>query len=791
MNSMKKLILLLTVLRFSQVGFSQNQWYSTTIYVLHDKDSLKGDYVVTPTNNSISFLKTGSFTEGIIHIDSIQGENRIHIYCENFNDTAITINETITRLHIKPTPLLELNEITIKGHKPFFTQTNEGLVMNIEGTQLAQAGTSTNAISRLPGIQLSGNKINVFGKGEAILYIDGKQSTYERAMSIPSHHIKQIALITEPSAKYDAKTQVIINILLKDLYTKDSEIMLTHHSTLARHFMHWNDLNVLLKKSKLMLDAGYSLNGGVDWMNNSYTNTFVTSNGTYTNKGWYEENTRLLHLSSYRIGTSYRITERTNASLQYNGLYNPYQLGIASNVTTQKPGGERFDIDVKNNGTTLNVNHSVNFNLNHLLDTNNSSLFIGAQYNNFENKLYDQINEKITINTQPSIANRINDGLNTIKLYVAQADLVKHLSKSQRYETGFKYSFIENTGAIDFMSKTEGENNWINFPEFANRNKYHEQVLAGYFLYKKYWAKWHITTGLRTEYTAALGQSNKFEQPIIDSNYINIFPSTSLKHIWNLKWSSVLSYAHKISRPLYQDLDPFVWYIDSLTSIQGNSALIPELQHCFNLNTHFTNYTFRLSYVYTKNAIKSVMFNNSVSENSVVFTKVNIASYHIYQAALELPYAHKQLNGYMSLAVNFNQFIDPRPAYTINQIQPQIYCYSFTQFDLKKWGAIEISGEYYGKGSDGITQLMPYYYMNLGYAKQLLKQTLTITLSANDVFKTAVFRGERTIGTISSAYNQRYNIRFFRIALAYTPKLRKFDFNHKNIGESEFNRIKQ
>ena len=106
-----------------------------------------------------------------------------------------------------------LGEVVVKGHVPQFQMGNEGLVTNVENTLLSQLGTACDVLKHVPGIIAKDNQYEVFGKGTPIIYINGrKMRNYRELEQLKSTDIKNIELITNPGAKYDATVGAIVKI---------------------------------------------------------------------------------------------------------------------------------------------------------------------------------------------------------------------------------------------------------------------------------------------------------------------------------------------------------------------------------------------------------------------------------------------------------------------------------------------------------------------------------------------------------------------------------------------------
>ncbi len=780
-------------------ALSSAQAYSIKGRVINGRDSAtRGSLVITDARTK-SLVRIAEYENGRFELNDISAsETDILISADGGTDTTVHVknstNDPIVDLGvILLKSVKQLDEVAVAARTPLFQRTADGSRINVANTMLATSTGTSELLSKIPGISVAGNKVNVFGKGEAMICINGKQVAYERFLSLPVHDIKSIEVITNPSAKYDARGRAVINILLKQ---KDSEGLsgnLTQNATWARHFLNGTVLGLNYRKNKLSLSGDYGINLGKDWNENVYTTSFAQPAGEYRTKGYYRENTKLANVANYRLGMSYDINNKTDVSVQYDGLYALYNLAVENDGDSYTPAGALTSIAMYNNGKTVNRNHAGNINVNRKLDTNGSSFFAGVQYNNFRNILYDQIRERITYPSgNYTSGQRVNDGNNGIDLYIAQFDINKNFKDGGKLEMGGKYSYVANKGSVKFRVRPDGDVDWTEYAQFANGFIYQEYVPAVYALYSGKYGKWDYAAGSRAEQSIVTGFSRKLNTRVIDTGYFNLFPNAKLGYGFNDKWSTMVNYSYRINRPLYQDIDPFVWYIDSLTSIQGNSRLIPEFAHSLEWSVACKSFTIKVGYANTNNAIRSIVRPGTTGINSVVFTKENIEHLHQYTVSADIPIERKHFSSYSTIAWNLNKFVDSRPFFLMKPVSPQLYLYTYNQMDVYKGYKADVRAEYTGSSADGINTREAVYYASAGLSKSYLKNTLSCQLSFNDVFRTAKWNGTKNVGVITSAYNARYNVHYFRVTLNYKiGTLKKINYKNRAVNETEYNRIKK
>ena len=108
---------------------------------------------------------------------------------------------------------MNLQKVVVKGHRKTFEMTNEGLVTQVKGTPLSEAGTANDVMAQVPSVYGSDGKYRVYGKGEALVYVNGRKLTDEGELDrISSKDIASVTLNNNPGAKYDATVKAVIVI---------------------------------------------------------------------------------------------------------------------------------------------------------------------------------------------------------------------------------------------------------------------------------------------------------------------------------------------------------------------------------------------------------------------------------------------------------------------------------------------------------------------------------------------------------------------------------------------------
>ena len=166
-------------------------------------------------NRTDSVFITGTVTkdDGTFTIETEKQDGLLKVTSVGYIETYIDARQGNVGVIVMQPDTQMLGEVVVKGHVPQFQMGNEGLVTNVENTLLSQLGTACDVLKHVPGIIAKDNQYEVFGKRTPIIYINGRKMRNLRELEqLKSTDIKNIELITNPGAKYDATVGAIVKI---------------------------------------------------------------------------------------------------------------------------------------------------------------------------------------------------------------------------------------------------------------------------------------------------------------------------------------------------------------------------------------------------------------------------------------------------------------------------------------------------------------------------------------------------------------------------------------------------
>jgi len=173
----------------------------------------------TVTDQEGNFQLSAPFGEYALQVTSVGYKS---FKSERFSLSAETATKTFPAVAVEEDVEI-LNEVEVTALRPQITMEADKMVVSVEGTAMAQGSTAFEVLEKSPGVFVDqdGN-IQLNGRNNVRILVDGRPTymsaqdlrTFLQGMS--ADNIKQIELVSNPSAKYDAEGQAgVIDIKLK------------------------------------------------------------------------------------------------------------------------------------------------------------------------------------------------------------------------------------------------------------------------------------------------------------------------------------------------------------------------------------------------------------------------------------------------------------------------------------------------------------------------------------------------------------------------------------------------
>ena len=692
-----------------------------------------------------------------------------------------------------------LKEVNVQAMRPTITQEADRMVVSVEGTALAAGNTAFAVLARSPGvfIDAEGN-IQLNGRSGVTVMLDGKL-TYLlardlRAMleSMSAENIKNIEIITNPSAKYDAEgTSGILNINLKkntrqgingSLYAGYTNNFQQYGYTYGGSINHkrgkWN--------SFLNLDAARRVGG----REATFTRIFYgpdrttyfdqVATGNFTAEG----------PPSVRLGTDYSITDRHSIGFMTNYITNhavsdfltDTYIGFSPATPSQYINADNF---TSNTFTSFTSNLHYTGKLDTLGTTFSTDLDYARINNRGEANFYNYFTN-LTLNQQTRDFLYTNTP-NGYTIYSAKVDFTRPLAPGHKLEAGVKTSRVVSDNDFKFYVNNEG----LKLdPQRTNYFNYRESIYAAYLNWNgKLSKRFTLQAGLRAENTQSLGNSYTTGQ-VTGRNYLNFFPSLFLQQQVRENYEVSYSYSRRISRPNYGNLNPFRSYRDPYTYTEGNPYLRPQYTQAFNLNQTFKKvYTLSLYYNYNRDVMAEIPILD-VANATTIYTTGNINdSYNVGLTAVAPLKLAKWWDTQNTSVLSYSKFSTVSTEGPLVNSQVFFMLQSNHTLQLPLDIRLELNLLYRGPAASGLYHMAPMHRVDLAFKRSFMNKKLDLTVNANDLFKGFRYYWTTDIGGNVNEFDQYFRWRSVGATLRYNfSQGQKVDTKRRNNSLEEMNR---
>ncbi|MER2999503.1 outer membrane beta-barrel family protein [Pontibacter populi] len=807
MKNLSHIIILLLIAVLPQAGFSQVNGFLTgvvkdeqgqpvgfaNVALLRAADStvvngttadLEGKYQIISPVKGTYFLRFNFL--GYVQVNAAPFEVTGEEFTKDFGSTILKENTQV------------LQEVVVQGMRPTVVAYADKLVVNVEGTAMAGGSTAYEVLAKSPGVWIDQNgDLKLNGKAgvkvminNKLVYLSGKE-LQNLLQNVSGENIKDLEIVTNPSAKYDAEgASGIININLKK--NKETGLNGSLHSSYQ-----YNELNsytagadINYKKGAWNSFASFDFAERTNLRTNKMKRTFRNHQDSSLDQNLREEGTRTV--PTFRLGSDVDLNQRH--SLGFMADVSVYKTENSIRTLAKMVDGTPENdvlIDALNNGKGQKQNSTVNLHYLGKLDTLGTTLSADLDYvrlysqddASFENRL-----DSLGIPAGFSISRLMYDNPNNYDIYAAKADLTKAIGKAGKLELGAKASRVISDNELKFYEEMDGR--MLPDAKRSNHFIYKENILAAYASFSTAISKKvSIQAGLRAEQTFAEGNSVTMSQTT-NREYFNLFPTLFVQHSVNDKYQVSYSYSRRVNRPQYSALNPFIFYIDPYSWVVGNPYLKPQYTNAFNITqTINQRYNVVVGYAVTKDFIAEMPVQNA-TDKTTYFQQQNLESMRSLNATLVAPIQVLpvwQINN--TATVLYQKFTKELDLQKLANEQVSFMLQSNHTLQLPKNLRLEINGVYQGPVAYGLYHVNANWGVDAGLKRSFMNDKLDVSMSFTDIFKTKRMAGTINMDGNTITADQYRGTQSFKISLRYRfSKGSEFKSGKKSINLDEVNR---
>ncbi|MEP7237598.1 MAG: TonB-dependent receptor [Ferruginibacter sp.] len=731
-------------------------------------------------------------------------------YIISFTATGFAkqVSQPISITAAKPTVTLGPTELAIQSKsmegvtvittRPFIEQKLDRTVVNVEASPTNAGATALEVLEKSPGVTVDNDgNISLKGKQGVIIMMDGKPTYLSAAdlanvlRNLPASALDQIEIMTNPSAKYDAAgNSGVINIKTKKSKTKGSNGSISIGNTTSlfnkdgKEEFVWKptfSVNYNYKKNKVNFFGNFVYNyregrGMLDIVSRYYENGKQIDSINRVNTSFRFRNNNY----TLKLGLDYTPNKKNTFGIVLNGFLFAGRPTPTTNTTFSTLDGDVFS---RLNSKTANKlswqNFSTNLNYKHTFDSAGTELTLDLDYSHYKN-VSDMLlstgffdgNYNQTADSM-FLKGHLPAGIN---IYSLKSDFSHALKNGIKLEAGIKSSYVKSDNLVDYVRKMGS--NWA--PDARNNHFiYTENINAAYLNASKQFKKWSAQTGLRMENTNTKGVQ-AIDNSTVKRSYISLFPSAFVSYELNKKNNLTVSASRRLQRPNYQDLNPFTFFLDSLSYRQGNPYLTPQFSYNYELKHTYNNkLSTTLNYTTTTDVISQIIKRKKGTNNELIgfLTVDNIARLTNMGIAVNAPVKFaKWWNSNLFVNVYRNHYQGTYISTENSQSKVVDLDLAFTSFTLninnsftigKGWTG-EISGFYRYKTVEQLSLSHPMGQMSFGLAKNnLLKGKASLRINARDPFGWQRFAADTKYGNVDISVRNRFDSRQYGVNFTY------------------------
>lgn len=705
-----------------------------------------------------STLITGtiSLPDGSFKIEQLsKGSYFLVAYFMGFNKKILTKLDIDAKNQVVDcgTIILEENNITLEGvdiveQKDFVQYKLDKKVINASQKMDAKGGNVVNLLENTPSIQvdIEGNVL-LRGSGNFTVLVDGKPTSLsgnDVLKQIPANMVENVEIITNPSAKYDPEgTSGIINVIMKKNYQKSTSALINGSVGTFNNYSGDFNLNHRTSSVNIYLNGNGAYNGSYPY--NTMESTFNLGDST-RHTSQTESRTQSVTPYSFKVGLDWYINPNSTLFLEYNWGFWGMNLYIPTHTTetfsTPIPTNYSItDSKLEIGGFYQNASIVHDFKID-TLGQNLKTSFVMATWNGAHKNDVNDIVTLADFETVTDAIHYISVREDKTKAYQLKLDYSLPILKKHILELGYQGNIRDVNSGYSIKFQDFETQLWNDVPTNHHKMKYTQNIHAIYATMNTSLLGIQFLFGLRGEY---YGRNltildNDIAYPI---HTYNLFPTLHITKEFDKGYQIQASYSKRVNRPREWNLYPFPVYSDRYISQVGNPNLMPEITDSYEINLlkQFKKGFVSLECFYrqTNNAFSE---NMNLDTNGVILVIVeNLDKEYAYgsELASNIRFA-KWYNLYASASLySYNVSKKIGTNITTNRSFNSDFVLNNT-FKFGKNYRIQLVGFYNAPKATSQGKIAEMYGVNLSVGKEFFKQTLSVNITARDIFRTANFK---------------------------------------------------
>ncbi len=681
---------------------------------------------------------------------------------------CIAVNTGLTQIQETTDSLtLKLNEVIVTARQPVTKLVGTTLVSTIPGSNLADIGNALDVLAQLPMIRVQDNAVSVISKSDVEIYIDGHPMHDQLELQqILSSNLKKVELQMAPGAAYKNTTGAVLRITTKRNFIKG--LSLSDQFLLQRQ-RRWSVMDNIDMKYRTG-NWEFFINGSINHDNKLIKGTTLNTlmyDGRETVVGSRQHNSYTTTAGTVRTGFYYT-KDKLSAGAYYR--YNPERGNFINS------GTEWLD-------NTPALNREID------KDTRAGSHLFSAYFENtFADKYllhfdgdFKQSSGKNSIGTTyPESAQPDVNSTDHRESKICAGKLYLEFPLwNGSFTVGTQDSYTHTT--LDYRMLN------VNVEEYipSSLSDARQTSAALFASWSRMFGKLSLSAGARYEYVNYdFKTDGKRDEDVSRRDHL-LTPDLSIGYNFNDDAQISLSYRMTTVKPPYSQLTGALNYVGLHEIEGGNPSLLDEKMHDVRLFSTWNGFMLYTDYIRSINSYAYVKQLYPAENLQLIMHPVNIdvSALNVYMIW------SKQVNWWTpDITVGmYRQWL----TLDHTRYNRPIFSYYFDNtFSLPHGWIItaNISGQTQGDMHTNRFGTTP-FTMDASIGKTLINRSLTIKLSATDIFNTA--NNDWTMNTFGVHVDKRqsYDRRGLQLNIIYNFQPRKSAYKGNSAAEAEMKRL--
>lgn len=661
----------------------------------------------------------------------------------------------------------ELQEVVVTAKQPATKLVGSTLVSTIAGTNLAGLGNALDVLAQLPMIKVEDNTVSVIGKSNVEIYIDGRPMRDEQELrQLLSSNLKKVELLMAPGAAYASTTGAVLKITTRRNFVKGLSVTDRFELQRRRKWSVMDYLSLSYRAGNLEFFADGTVNRNNSLTKGSTSNTLVY-NGRETTVGSSQNSSYPTTTGVVKAGFNYSDGPQSfGAYYRYNPECGDFKNAGSEWLDDNPAISREIDKHIRAHSHLASLYYENTFAEKYLLH------FDGDFRRSNEN---NSVATTYTDSSNPAV-NSTDERTSTLwagKLYlnfpVGKGDFTVGTQDSYTH-TSLDYRML-NDAVSEYIPSSLTDARQTSASLFAS--------------WSRLFGKFSLAAGARYEYVDYDFKVNGKRDEDVSRRDNLLTPDLSLGYSFNEEAQISLSYKMATVKPSYSQLTGSLSYTGLHQIEGGNPALRDERMHDIQLFAMWKGFMLQADYTRSLDTYAFVKQVYPADNLQLLMHPVNIdvSALNLY-LVWSRPIRRWTPNVTVGMYRQWLQLDNHR-------YDKPIFSYYFDNTVSLPHGWLITANINGSSQGDMHTNRFAasWFTMDASVGKTFLDRSLTVRLSATDIFNTS--NNGWTMDTFGVFVDKRqsYDRRGVSLAVTYNFQPRKSRYKGSSAAEAEMKRL--